>query len=71
MKFDFSKILKFKADKKTKIIINIKDTCVLSVIGTVELFFATKSVAGTYYTYFEANTSEIDNTIESIKILWL
>lgn len=38
------------------LIINIKDTCVLSVIGTVELFFATKSVSGTYYTYFEANT---------------
>ena len=38
------------------LIINIKDTCVLSVIGTVELFFATKTVAGTYYTYFEANT---------------
>lgn len=38
------------------LIINIKDTCVLSVIGTVELFFATKSVAGTYYTYFEAYT---------------
>ena len=38
------------------IIINIKDTCVLSVIGTVELFFATKSVAGAMYTYFEAFT---------------
>lgn len=38
------------------LIINIKDTCVLSVISIVELFFATKSVAGTYYTYFEANT---------------
>ena len=38
------------------LIINIKDTCVLSVIGTVELFFATKSVAGTYYTFFEAYT---------------
>ena len=38
------------------LIINLKDTCVLSVIGTVELFFATKSVAGTYYTYFEAYT---------------
>ena len=37
------------------LIINIKDTCVLSGIGTVELFFATKSIAGTYYTYFEAN----------------
>lgn len=36
------------------LIINIKDTCVLSVIGTVELFFASKSVAGTYYTYFES-----------------
>ncbi len=38
------------------LIINIKDTCVLSVIGTVELFFATKSVAGAMYTYFEACT---------------
>ena len=38
------------------LIINIKDTCVLSVIGTVELFFATKSVAGAMYTYFEAST---------------
>lgn len=37
-------------------IINIKDTCVLSVIGVVELFFASKSVAGTYYTYFETFT---------------
>lgn len=38
------------------LIINIKDTCVLSVIGTVELFFATKSVAGAMYTYFEVFT---------------
>lgn len=38
------------------LIINIKDTCVLSVIGTVELFCATKSVAGAMYTYFEAFT---------------
>ena len=38
------------------LIINIKDTCVLSVIGTEELFFATKSVAGAMYTYFEAFT---------------
>lgn len=38
------------------LIINIKDTCVLSVIGTVELFFATKSVARAMYTYFEAFT---------------
>ncbi|MEG1069402.1 MAG: amino acid ABC transporter permease [Ruthenibacterium sp.] len=37
-------------------IINIKDTCVLSVIGTVELFFASKSVAGTYYVFFETFT---------------
>lgn len=36
------------------LIINIKDTCVLSVIGVVELFYATKGVAGAYYTYFEA-----------------
>ncbi|EHI55880.1 hypothetical protein HMPREF9333_00923 [Johnsonella ignava ATCC 51276] len=38
------------------LIINIKDTCVLSIIGIVELFFASKGVAGTYYTYFEAFT---------------
>ena len=38
------------------LIINIKDTCVLSAIGVVELFYATKSVAGAYYTYFEAFT---------------
>lgn len=38
------------------LIINIKDTCVLSVISIVELFFSAKSVAGTYYTYFEAMT---------------
>lgn len=36
------------------LIINIKDTCVLSIIGTVELFYTTKSVAGALYTYFEA-----------------
>lgn len=38
------------------LIINIKDTCVLSIIGTVELFYATKGVAGALYTYFEAFT---------------
>lgn len=38
------------------LIINIKDTCVLSAISVVELFFASKSVAGTYYTYFETYT---------------
>ncbi|MDO4344432.1 MAG: amino acid ABC transporter permease [Eubacteriales bacterium] len=38
------------------LIINIKDTCVLSVIGTVELFFSAKRVAGAFYTYFEAFT---------------
>lgn len=38
------------------LIINIKDTCVLSVIGVVELFFTTKGIAGAYYTYFEAFT---------------
>lgn len=37
-------------------IINIKDTCVLSVIGIVELFFVSKSIAGTFYTYFETFT---------------
>ena len=38
------------------LIINIKDTCVLSAIGTVELFFTSKSVSGTYYIYFEVFT---------------
>lgn len=38
------------------LIINIKDTCVLTVIGTVELFYSSKSVAGAYYWYFESFT---------------
>jgi len=38
------------------LIINIKDTCVLSVISVVELFFVSKGVAGAYYTYFETFT---------------
>jgi His/Glu/Gln/Arg/opine family amino acid ABC transporter permease subunit len=38
------------------LIINIKDTCVLSNIGIVELFYTTKGVAGAFYTYFEAFT---------------
>jgi putative lysine transport system permease protein/putative lysine transport system ATP-binding protein len=38
------------------LIINIKDTCVLSVISVVELFFATKSIAGAHYVYFEPFT---------------
>ena len=38
------------------LIINIKDTCVLSVIGVVELFYTTIGVAGALYTYFEAFT---------------
>lgn len=38
------------------LIINIKDTCVLSIIGIVELFYTTKGVAGAYYTYFESFT---------------
>ena len=38
------------------LIINIKDTCVLSIIGVVELFYTTKGVAGASYTYFEAFT---------------
>ena len=36
------------------LIINIKDTCVLSIIGTVELFFTFRSISGALYTYFEA-----------------
>ena len=38
------------------LIINIKDTCVLSVIGTVELFYTTKGIAGALYTYVPAFT---------------
>ena len=38
------------------LIINIKDSSMLSMIGVVELFYATKGVAGAYYTYFEAFT---------------
>lgn len=38
------------------LIINIKDTCVLSVISVVELFFASKSVSGSYYVFFETYT---------------
>lgn len=38
------------------LIINIKDTCVLSSIGVVELFYTTKGVAGALYTFFEAFT---------------
>ena len=33
---------------------NIKDTSVLNVVAVTELFFVTKSAAGTYYRYFEA-----------------
>ena len=36
------------------LIINIKDTSVLSVISVTELFFVGKSVAGVYYTTFES-----------------
>ena len=38
------------------LIINIKDTSVLMVIGVTELFYTTKGIAGAYYTYFEAFT---------------
>ncbi len=38
------------------LIINIKDTCVLSIIGTVELFFTFRSISGALYMYFEAAT---------------
>ena len=36
--------------------INIKDSSVLSVIGTVELFYAAKQTAGAFYWYFESMT---------------
>jgi putative lysine transport system permease protein len=37
-------------------VINIKDSAVLSVISVTELFFMTKTAAGTYYKFFEAFT---------------
>ena len=36
------------------LIINIKDTCVLSAISVVELFFAHRGVAGALYCFFES-----------------
>lgn len=38
------------------LIINVKDTCVLSVIGVSELFFRNTAVSGALYTYFESAT---------------
>ncbi len=38
------------------LIINIKDTSVLSVISITDLFFVHKSVVGALYTYFESAT---------------
>ena len=35
-------------------VINIKDSAVLSVISVTELFFLSKSAAGTYYRFFES-----------------
>lgn len=37
-------------------VINIKDSSVLSVISVAEMFFMTKSAAGTFFKYFEAFT---------------
>lgn len=37
-------------------IVNIKDTSVLNVIAVVELFFASSSIAGTTYKYFQTFT---------------
>lgn len=34
-------------------VVNVKDTSVLNVIGVTELFFQTKSLAGSTYKYFE------------------
>jgi len=35
-------------------VINIKDTSVLNVISVSELYFATKTIAGNFFSYFEA-----------------
>jgi len=37
-----------------ELVVNIKDTAVLSVIGVSELFYMGKIIAGTYYRYTEA-----------------
>ena len=37
-----------------ELVVNIKDTAVLSVIGVSELFYMGKSVAGTHYRYTES-----------------
>lgn len=37
------------------LIINVKDTCVLSVIGVSELFFAHKGVTGATYMFFQSS----------------
>ena len=37
-----------------QLIMNIKDTAVLNVIGVTELFFQTKSIAGNNFRYFES-----------------
>lgn len=37
-----------------ELVINIKDTAVLSVIGVGELFYMGRSIAGTYYRYTES-----------------
>ena len=36
-----------------ELVVNIKDTSVLNVISVTELFFMSKSAAGTYFRYFE------------------
>ncbi len=36
-----------------ELIVNIKDTSVLNIISVTELFFMSKSAAGTYFRYFE------------------
>ena len=38
------------------LIINIKDSCVLSVIGVAELLYKTKAAAGALYMNFETYT---------------
>ena len=38
-----------------ELVVNIKDSSVLSVIGTFDLMFATNSIAGIYYQQLQAN----------------
>lgn len=54
------------------LIINIKDTAVLSVISITDLFFVHKSVSGSLYNYFEsASITMVIYLIMTLTVSWL